>query len=544
MRYGTITHKRSWATLVVIVFLAAVLLAACGGSEEAEPITVAAGAQAGDLAALEPCTYVTGEEEYVAECSTLAVPENRSEPNSRLIALPIMRIPATGRNPTEPIFWLNGGPGQSNMRFSHPQDLDALIEEHDFVLAGYRGVDGQVVLDCPEISEALRDPPGDLLSDVSLENYGVAAALCSGRLQDEGVDLAGYTMTETIDDMEAVREALGYTSINLLGTSYGTRLAMMYEWMYPDNLHRVVMTGVNPPGSFIWEAEVIDAQIGDYARLCAEDVECSGRTDDLARTMAQVSREMPDRWLFLPIDEDKVKLITFVMFTESIQPPGDPIGVYGPAAVDMWQAAAEGDASGMALASLSSNMFLPNFYTWGHTLAMGGGTGEYADSARDYRTELDPLDSILGAPFSLLMWGMGQGWPVNPIPEAYHRVRPSDVETLLESGSVDFMNPPQAAAEQLLPYLSNGQRVILKEFGHGNTFWNSQPEARVHMLTTYYETGKADDSLYTYQRLVFDIRRGWSGLAKTILAIVVAAPIGVGALVWIIVRWVRGRRPR
>jgi pimeloyl-ACP methyl ester carboxylesterase len=385
-----------------------------------------------------------------------------------------------------------------------------------------------------------------LLSDASLENYTAAAAQCASRLGAEGIDLAGYTMTETINDMEAVRQALDYERINLLGASYGTRLAMMYEWMYPDNLQRVAMIGVNPPGSFIWDAEVIDAQIGDYARLCATDVECSGRTGDLVETMGALSREMPDRWLFLPIDEDKVKLITFIMFTESIRPPGDPIGIYGPAAVDMWQSAAEGDASGMALASLLSSRFLPNFYTWGHTLAMGSGTGEYTDLNRDYPAELDPPDAILGAPFSLLMWAMGQGWAAHPIAEEYHQVQPSDVETLLESGTIDFMNPPQPATEELLPLLSNGQQVLLEDFGHGNTFWNSQPEARTHLLTTFYDSGEVDASSYGYQPLGFDVGSGLPGLAKTVLVIATLVFIVLLTLVTLavllILRRVRRRR--
>jgi pimeloyl-ACP methyl ester carboxylesterase len=538
--YPTVSPNRLHLTLVVIAVLVTMLLIACGGPKEAL-LTVPAGARAGDLARVEPCTYVTGDVEYAAECGTLSVPENRSDPNTRLIALPVTRIPAKGNDPREPIFWLNGGPGQSNMRFSHPQDLDALLEEHDFVLAGYRGVDGQVVLDCPEISEVLQKPPGDLLSDVALESYGTAAAQCAARLQAEGVDLDGYSMTETIDDMEAVREALDYERINLLGASYGTRLAMMYEWMYPQNLQRVAMIGVNPPGAFIWDAQVIDAQIGDYASLCAEDVVCGSRSGDLVAAMGELSQEMPERWLFLPIDEDKVKLISFIMFTESIQPPGDPIGFHGPTAVDMWQAAAEGDTSGMALASLLNSRFLPNFYTWGHTLAMGGGTGEYSDPDRDYPAELDPPDAILGAPFSLLMWSMGQGWPTNAIPEEYHTAQPSDVDTLLESGSVDFMNPPQDATEQLLPNLSNGRQIILKEFGHGNTFWNSQPEARVHMLTTYFDSGESDDSLYTYQSLDFDVGGGLPGLAKTVLAIVAVVVIVLLALVAFSVRLILRR---
>ncbi|MCP4418350.1 MAG: alpha/beta hydrolase [Chloroflexi bacterium] len=521
--------------VIFVLNLIVMLSAACGGSQEM-PIVVPAGAKAGDLT-MEPCTYERNDVEYAADCGTLIVPENRSEPNSRLIALSVIRVLATGSSPTEPIFWFQGGPGQSNLRFSHPEDLTALLENHDFVMVGYRGIDSSVVLDCPELSESLGNPIGTLMSDASLESYGAATARCVTRLQVEGIDLAGYSMTESIDDVEAARDALGYEHINLLGASYGTRLAMMYEWMYPDNLHRVVMTGVNPPGSFIWQAETIDAQIGDYAQLCAEDAHCRDRTDDLVKTMRQVSENMPKRWLFMPIDEDKVKLFTFLMFAESIKAPGDPIGMSGPNAVDMWLSAADGDASGMALVSLLSNGFLPNFYTWGYTFAMGSGTDEYVGPDHD-RAELNPPDSIIGAPMSLLFWGMSSGWAANPIPEAYRQVQPSDVETLLESGSIDFMNPPQAATEELLPYLSNGEQVILKEFGHGNTFWNSQPEARIHMLTTFYDTGEVDASRYVYQPLDFDVGGGLPRLAKIVLAIVAVVLIVLVALAALVIRFV------
>ena len=251
---------------------------------------------------------------------------------------------------------------------------------------------------------------------------------------------------------------------------------------------------------------------------------------------------MPNRWLFIPIDEDKVKLLTFIMFTESIQAPDDPIGIYGPAAVDMWLAAAEGDASGMALASFLSNMVLPNFFTWGHLLAIGSGTDEYTNPARDYQGELDPPGAMLGAPMSSLIWGMSSGWPTNLISEAYRQAVPSDVETLLVTGSVDFMNPPQAATEKLLPHLNNGEQVILKEFGHGNSFWNSQQEARLHLLTTFYNSGKVDVSRYIYQPLEFDVGLGWPGLTKVLLVSFLLVVIFLMALMWFVVRWIKRRR--
>ena len=511
------------------------------GDLDKAAITVPAQAQAGDLVDLQPCAYKAGDTEYPADCGTLVVPENRSGPDSRLIALPVIRVHALDGGHAEPIFFLQGGPGNSNLKF---QNLEGLVDGHDLVLVGYRGVDGSVVLECPEISEAIRNAPGGLLNDAALQSYSEASTRCAWRLQAEGVDLAGYTIAETINDFEDARAALGYDRINLLGESYGTRVEMIYEWMYPNSLQRVAMVAVNPPGHFVWEAEDIDAQIKDYAQLCAQDNECSARTDGLVASMRHVADNMPDRWLFIPIDEGAVKLLTFVMLMESVQPPGVPVPLSGPAAIDMWLATEEGDASGMALASMSRNMFLPNLFVYGDLLSKGGSVDDLSDPTRDYRTELNPPDSILGSPFSLFHWGMGHGWPNNLIPEKYFQVKPTDVETLLVSGSIDFSTPPQFATGELLPHLGNGKQVILKDMGHTDTFWNSQPEARAHMLNTFFSTGEVDDSLYAYQPVNFEAGLGWPGLAKALLGTVLAVMILLVALVWFVVWWVRRRRRR
>jgi hypothetical protein len=137
---------------------------------------------------------------------------------------------------------------------------------------------------------------------------------------------------------------------------------------------------------------------------------------------------------------------------------------------------------------------------------------------------------------------MGLEWPTHPIPQEFSQVQPTDVETLLISGSVDFASPRQSATEELLPYLGNGEQVILRDLGHTGSFWNSQPEARAHMLNTFFDTGQADASLYTYQPLDFDVGLGWPRLAKLLVAVVVLVPILLLVLVWWIIRWAKRRR--
>jgi hypothetical protein len=192
------------------------------------------------------------------------------------------------------------------------------------------------------------------------------------------------------------------------------------------------------------------------------------------------------------------------------------------------------------MASLLSRMIIPSGFTWGAAYSLILGVD--LDPSRDYRAELNPPGSIIGAPISYLLGGAASGWPVNLIPKEYRQVQPSDVEMLLVSGPLDFMAPPGYVTEELLPHLSNGQQVILKEFGHTADFWSLQPEARVRLLTSFYDTGVADDSLYTYQPVDFHVGLGFPEMAKLLVAIPVLIIVIVVALVWFIIR--RGRRRR
>ena len=108
------TLKRIVALVVisVLVFGLAYLRFAPGETS----VSVPGGAQAGDLI-LEPCDYTTEDGSYEADCGTLAVPENRADAGSRLIALPVTRIGARVDDSAEPIFRLQGGPGISNIPF-------------------------------------------------------------------------------------------------------------------------------------------------------------------------------------------------------------------------------------------------------------------------------------------------------------------------------------------------------------------------------------------------------------------------------------------
>jgi hypothetical protein len=204
---------------------------------------------------------------------------------------------------------------------------------------------------------------------------------------------------------------------------------------------------------------------------------------------------------------------------------------------DVWLAAADGDASGMAALTLLGPRMFASASVWGDNAAKRTSLGEY-DLARDYRAELNPVDSILGSPGTLVAVE-STGWPTKLIPEEVRRIQPSEVETLLVSGNLDLNTPVQFARDQLLPSLSNGQHVILSEYGHGE-YLRLQPEASIRLLTSFYDTGVADDSLYTHHPVDFRAGLGYPALAKFGLAAIVLIIVLLAALGW----FIAARRPR
>jgi len=478
---------------------------------------------------IETKPFEIGDETYMADFGTIAVPENRSAPASRLIHIPYLRIRSNAKDPAEPVFGLSGGPGSSNMSWNW-EFARMFLPERDFVLVGYRGVDGSVRLDCPEVAEAMK-AKGDLLGEASMKTLGGSWTTCAERLKASGVDLDGYTMLDVIEDNESVRRALGYDRINLESESYGTRVAYLYGLKHPGSVFRSAMIGVNPPGHFVWEPRMIDDQLKYYAALWAKDPEMSKKSPDLYRTMAKVLGDMPDKWLCFRINPGKVKLVTFALLYHrktSAQ------------VFDAFLAAERGDPSGLAILSLSSDYILPSLSVWGES-ASKAVSADY-DPGRNYLEEMDSRVFPMGAPMSKIMWAplsFGE-WPIRPIPEEFRKPQPSEVETLLLSGNIDFSTPAEFATNELLPYLKNGQQVIFSECGHVGDVVYSNWENTRRILTSYYKTGTPDTSLNAYIPMDFHVKWGFPAIAK----IAVGAVIFVGIILLSILFWLIRRRVR
>ena len=521
---------RSRIVALAIIGLAVLGLAYLRLAPDAGSVSVPKGAHAGDLI-LESCTYATEDGGYEADCGTLVVPENRADPKSRLIALPVTRIHARSDQPAEPIVRLEGGPGITNTQF---KDASRFAADHDVVLVGYRGMDGSVRLDCPEVESALKHST-DLLDETSFRQRADAFHACADRLTAEGVDLAGYSLPQRVDDLEAARKALGYDRIDLVSESAGTRTAMIYSWRYPKSIHRSVMIGANPPGHFLWDAKTTGEQIRRYAALCAQDESCRSRTPDLAASIHAASGNIPKRWLFLPIKEGNVKAAAFFGLMAATTDGAGPLAA--PWTIDTLLSAQQGDGGGAWFLSLMAQVAFPSEQLWGDVASVARTDAAHA---RPFFANGADKGSVFGSPGTDLIWSGGRlvdAWPANTDENTYAQVRDSDVETLVIGGELDVATPPQWASRDLLPHLPNGQEVVLESIGHTNDFWTYQPEAGTHLINTYLASGRVDTSQYSPTSVDFTPAFSHNAVAWIAVGVMLGlAALTVLSLVWMAIR--------
>jgi pimeloyl-ACP methyl ester carboxylesterase len=514
--------------LIALLLFIALLLLGCNPKEATDPIVVPDGAKAGELTGLKDCEFQPegSKTKYAAECGTLVVPENWDKADSRLIALPVVRFPASGSNPAEPVFFLGGGPGESNLLSKTPPDW--ILKNHDAVTVGYRGVDGTVRLDCPEVNRLENAHMGkDLFSEQARAEEVAAVKQCVETFKKKGVDLSGFTIPGVVEDMEAARKALGYDQINLYSVSYGTRVAQIYAYMHPDSLYRLVLNSVNTPGHFIYDPAVLDGLVEHISELCAQDAACSSRTSDFAQIMYEVNHNMPKRWLFFNIDPDTIRLTTHGMFYSTTTMP---------LVFDAYLAAGEGDPSGLAMLNLMARFRPFNLGILGDKINKAG----TVDFEKYEGLESISLgDSIMGAPLSELIWPLQ--WPIELISKDVREFQETDVEMLLVNGDLDFATPP-TVLDEAKPYFHNAQMVLLAESSHTDA--GRQPEAFERLLTSYYDTGVADSSLFVYQPLNFKPSMSLAVMAKLFVAAMIVLPaLLVLGVVSLARRTLRGRRP-
>ena len=397
-----------------------------------------------------------------ARCGTLEVPEDPAKPGGRKIALRVAVLPSD--NPSgkpDPVFVLAGGPGQSITEVypAIAPAFDRLHRERDIVLVDQRGTGGSGLLACPKIGRSDRDV--ELLP----AEAGREAGECARSL---AVDLTRYGTLDFVRDLDAVRAALGYERVNLVGFSYGTRAALAYARAYPQAVRTLVLDGVVSFQMVIGNDFDVDSEraLSRLFARCADEPACKERYPDLERDfrelLARLDRK-PEKVrarhpvtgepIDLTVDGDALRQVTLAFLyqaeTAALLPPLLRQARQG----DLAPLAAQGI---LAVTDIQAGMSRP--------LQLSVICSEDVPLFQDPAPGAAP--TFLGSGAREAFRGLCAEWPRGPIDPAFHQARPLEVPALLLSGQADPVTPPRWA-DQAAMTLPASRRITVPGQGHG-----------------------------------------------------------------------------
>lgn len=218
---------------------------------------------------LSPCAKYEG-----ALCGTITVPENRAAKNGRTLAIDVMVVPAKAAKPlADPMVPITGGgPGIASIPDAEDwvESFPEIHETRDMIFWDQRGTGEGDALDCPTGGGAatIRALLGGEM-DVAM------VARCRDELAQRA-DLRQYTTADAADDLEAVRKWLKAGKINLYGSSYTSRLVLVYTQRYPKNVRTVTVKAVTPVAAKnpLYVARDAQASLDRLFADCGSDAAC------------------------------------------------------------------------------------------------------------------------------------------------------------------------------------------------------------------------------------------------------------------------------
>ncbi len=305
-----VTHRKSRNVvflLAQIVSIAALTpLSACSPSDslpaatETNEVSIAFESQSGEV--------------VEAYRGTFEVPENRSEPGSRMLTLHYLRFPATDPDSGPPIVYLAGGPGGSGIWFAGSWRFPlfmALREFGDVIALDQRGTGASD--DTPLCTSSKHAVDSSETTDESfVELQKSALKECIAYWQDQGIDFGGYNTQENAADLDALRRHLGAEKLSLWGISYGSHLALAAIKQMNDHIDRVIIASAEGLDQTIKLPTRTDEYFGRLQEAIYSQSSEGAASLDIKAVMRRVHARLGESPLELEIpqeDRETVKVV-------------------------------------------------------------------------------------------------------------------------------------------------------------------------------------------------------------------------------------------
>ena len=409
--------------------------------------------------------------EHEAWCGVVRRPLDPSRPEAVQIDVHFALLPALARHrKPDPVFFFAGGPGQSAIDLAGPVSrmLAKLSNRRDLVLIDQRGTGRSAPLRCAE--EAPTRPLADSAGASSSASTAALVArltACRQVLQKLPYgDLRHFTTWLAAQDTDAVRVALAADSVNVVGGSYGTRLALAYARQFPKALRRAVIDGVAPPdmalpGSFSTDNQAaLDAELA----ACEAEARCRARYPALRADWQALLAGPPKS---VSVAHPVTGTLEHVTFTRDAVLGMVRAPLYVPALASALPLAITEAARGRfeALVGLS-------LATTGNSRSGAVAEGlHFSVVCAEDLPRLGQSDDTPGADFGdsfeRLYAQVCADWPRGSVPKAFYAVPEARSATLVLSGGADPATPPRHAQRVVAALGTRARHVVVAQAGHG-----------------------------------------------------------------------------
>ncbi|HLI19239.1 MAG TPA: alpha/beta fold hydrolase [Rhodanobacteraceae bacterium] len=404
-----------------------------------------------------------------AFCTKFPVPEDQADPKSRTIDLKLAILKSDSALPaTDLVVYLAGGPGQSAIQ-TYPEVAPAfapLRKHHDVLLLDQRGTGDSHPLKCPGLDKQLKGL-GDTQPTIAQRVEWVGQ--CAQEIQ-KNADPRYYTTTDAIADLEAVREALGAPKLDLVGVSYGTRVAQHYASAHPDAVRSIVLDGVVPNQLALGEtfAEALNHSLKLQAAACESTPTCKKAFGDWYATLHQLYAKLkagPPRQVTFA-DPSSYVPVTRTLTADTLAGVARLFS-YSTGTAALLPLAVNEAAHGNYAPLMGQSQLL----TGDLSESIEGGVQMSVICTEDaslLKPRPQDADLLLGNDLIDAFIAECKAWPHGPMPRGFHAPFESSIPTLLISGERDPVTPPAYAGE-VLKGLSNGRSLVAKGLGHAES---------------------------------------------------------------------------
>jgi pimeloyl-ACP methyl ester carboxylesterase len=431
-------------------------------------MTGTAVAQSGPAATLElaDCRISSGpgSPTIAARCGNFVRPLDPNDESRGTIELRVAVVPALSLEPAgDPLVPIAGGPGQSTISFyaGWASAFERVRQKRDIVLVDQRGTGESAAMVC------------DLDDDVVDGKYSEEE---TRRLTEECLELLPYdprffTTSVAVRDLEALRVALGYSTFNVYGISYGTRVAQHFARRYPDSTRTVIIDGVVPPQLPLGPDIATESQIavdGVFSR-CAESAACNERFPDIADDFSLIRGALAEEPVTVEYQHPVTGERAIADFTADHLAAAVRLLLYNPRTVALLPLVISEAADGNFVPLAAQFDMVVSSLTEALNIGMHNAVMCTEDAPFINWDSLDneAIDASYMGPLQLeSIKTMCSIWPQGVLDDDLRDPLATDKPVLLLSGSADPITPPRFA-DMASVEMTNSRHLIGKDQGHG-----------------------------------------------------------------------------